>query len=66
MATATELEERLRVWALAQAGLSDPEMADRLGWKRVKMRKWRRRAQASNGASGPGVAHGPSSQRRIE
>ncbi len=41
----TTLEERMMILNLAQAGHSDREIAQRLGWKLPTVRKWRRRGQ---------------------
>ncbi|MBN1922906.1 MAG: helix-turn-helix domain-containing protein [Anaerolineae bacterium] len=37
----TNLEERAQIYALADAGHSDREIAPRLGWKMSVIRKWR-------------------------
>jgi transposase len=41
----TTLQERVSIGALAQAGHSDAEIAERLGWSIWAIRKWRRRGQ---------------------
>lgn len=42
----TNLEERVTILTLAEAGHSDRDIAERLGWKLSTVRKWRRRGQA--------------------
>lgn len=51
MSKQTTLEERLRIGALAEVGLSDREIAVRVGWSCHTVRKWRRR-QAQAGRVG--------------
>ena len=46
----TSLEERVMICLLAEAGHSDPEIAQQLGWKVRTVRKWRRRGR--NGLEG--------------
>lgn len=41
----TSLEERVMIRTLAEAGHSDADIAERLGWKTGTIRKWRRRGQ---------------------
>jgi len=42
----TSLEDRMTILTLAEAGHSDRDIAQRLGWKLSTVRKWRRRGQA--------------------
>jgi len=41
----TTLEERIQIVALAEAGLTDPQIAKQIGWSIHTVRKWRRRGQ---------------------
>lgn len=45
----TSLQERAAIRALAQAGQSDPEIAQQLRLSRYTVRKWRRRAKQGQG-----------------
>lgn len=47
----TTLEERVHIGVLAQAGLTDRQMAAQVGWSEHTVRKWRRR-QARAGRAG--------------
>ncbi len=41
----TSLQDRVTILELAEAGLTDGEIAERLGWCPATVRKWRRRGQ---------------------
>lgn len=41
----TNLRERLLILELAEGGLSDREIAEKVGWSKATIRKWRRRGQ---------------------
>lgn len=43
MGRVTTLEERILINELADAGYTDPEIAEMVGWSRWTVRKWRRR-----------------------
>ena len=45
MTRRTTLEDRLEIVGLAKSGLTDPEIAKRVGWSESTVRKWRRREQ---------------------
>jgi transposase len=45
MAHRTSLNERHMIYQMSHAGISDPEIAQRLGWSRSVVRKWRLRGQ---------------------
>lgn len=45
MARRTTLEERHQILELVQAGLTDKEIAQQMGWSARTVRKWRRRGQ---------------------
>lgn len=45
MAKQTTLEERHQIVELAQAGLTDKEIGQQLGWSQRTVQKWRRRGQ---------------------
>ncbi len=47
----TAFHERLRIQELAQAGQTDRQIADALGWKRATIRKWRRLGQRAGPAA---------------
>lgn len=49
--SATTLEDRMTIVALAKAGHSDSDIAERSGWSVSTVRKWRRR-EAGQGLSG--------------
>jgi transposase len=50
MSKRTTLEDRIQIAALAEAGLSDPQIAGRTGWSVHTVRKVRRRVQQSGRA----------------
>ena len=43
MSKRTTLEDRLQIVALAEAGLTDPQIVEQIGWSKHTVRKWRRR-----------------------
>ncbi|MCP4308256.1 MAG: transposase [bacterium] len=45
MSKRTTLEDRLQIVGLAEAGLTDPQIAEQIGWSKHTVRKWRRRGQ---------------------
>jgi transposase len=53
MGKTTTLEDRMLINELARAGLTDTEIAERVGWSPFTVRKWRRR---SNNQGRQGVA----------
>src|SRR5512147_3204696 len=48
----TTLAERARIGELAQAGLSDPQIAHQIGWRPSTVRKWRRCCQREGTTAG--------------
>lgn len=42
----TSLQERVQIWELSEAGLSDRQIAEKMDISRWTVRKWRRKAQA--------------------
>jgi transposase-like protein len=47
MSRHTTLEDRLQIVGLAEAGLTDTQIAQQTGWSKHTVRKWRRRSQRS-------------------
>ena len=45
MSKRTTLEERVQIGYLAEIGLTDPQIAEQIGWSVHTVRKWRRRYQ---------------------
>lgn len=51
MSKRTSIEERVEIMILADAGLTDREIGQRLGWSSHTVRKWRRRGECGGRAA---------------